>query len=822
MANHLTKFIQRNKILRAVAASLILICVLFHAAPTAAMTGDDIFDPAPAPVKDPGITATGNLSFSAGSTLDVEIGGTTPGVGGYDQIIVNGTVTIASNVTLSTTAWGGYTPSVGDSYRIISNDGADAVTGTFDGLPEGGFISNFLGSGEAAQITYAGGDGNDVVLTVITPAPEIDIQYPAGTSIADGGMHDLGIQTPGSTVTLYYVYDNSFGSDVLTVSAIGSQNYVNISGITLTSPPPTNLPARSSSSIGFQFQVGSPGPFSFDWYVNTNDADENPYNVHVAGLAGDDKHIIVQRPAGTAIADGGSDDLGNQSINTVNVTYTVDNTAGLGVLTVSDVTASNFTNATNFSLDTAMPVTVAAGGTSSFDISFDVLVNGAFSFDLDVLNDDTDTSTYDIAVSGTMDDIPPSVTINQAATQLDPTTASPIHFTAVFSEPVTGFATGDVTLSGTAGATTATVTEIAPNDGTTYNVAVSGMTADGTVTAAIGVVVAADAAGNGNTTSTFTDNTVTFDGNPEIDMQRPALISIVDGGTDALGNRGIGTVNLTYTVSNITGSDVLTITDVIATNLTNVSNFSLDSATPINVAGGATGTFDVSFDVGVNGAFGFDMDIANNDSDEANYDIAVSGTGTGGTPEIDIQRPAGTSINDGGVDAIGTPGVGVVNLTYTVDNSTGTAQLTVFGVTAANETNVSGFALGTATPINVPAGGTGSFDISFNVDAAGAFSFDMDIVNDDADETNYDIVVSGAAADLVVVLGGNTSPLDGDVFTDGPTALSVQFNKETLAGGAGVPGAADNPANYLLLWKMALRTTVSTRSPARAAWSLMM
>ena len=47
------------------------------------------------------------------------------------------------------------------------------------------------------------------------------------------------------------------------------------------------------------------------------------------------------------------------------------------------------------------------------------------------------------------------MTINQAAGQADPTNASPINFTVVFSESVTDFATGDVTLTGTAGATTA-------------------------------------------------------------------------------------------------------------------------------------------------------------------------------------------------------------------------------------------------------------------------------------------------------------------------------------------------------------------------------
>ncbi len=43
------------------------------------------------------------------------------------------------------------------------------------------------------------------------------------------------------------------------------------------------------------------------------------------------------------------------------------------------------------------------------------------------------------ADSTILDTVAPSVTINQASGQADPTNASSIHFTAVFSEPVSGF-----------------------------------------------------------------------------------------------------------------------------------------------------------------------------------------------------------------------------------------------------------------------------------------------------------------------------------------------------------------------------------------------
>jgi len=111
--------------------------------------------------------------------------------------------------------------------------------------------------------------------------------------------------------------------------------------------------------------------------------------------------------------------------------------------------------------------------------------------------------------SRTFDTLAPSLTINQASGQVDPASASPINFTVVFSEPVTGFSASDVTLSSTAGTITTAVT----GGPTTYNVAVSGMTSDGIVIASIAAGVATDGI-NFNTASTSTDNNVLYVANP--------------------------------------------------------------------------------------------------------------------------------------------------------------------------------------------------------------------------------------------------------------------------------------------------------------------
>src|SRR5205807_4480860 len=88
-----------------------------------------------------------------------------------------------------------------------------------------------------------------------------------------------------------------------------------------------------------------------------------------------------------------------------------------------------------------------------------------------------------------------------------PTSASPVNFTTVFSKPVSGFSGAGVTISGTAGGAKTVTVSGGPS---TYNVAVSGMSSSGTVIASIPAGVARDAAGNLNTASTSTNNSVTF------------------------------------------------------------------------------------------------------------------------------------------------------------------------------------------------------------------------------------------------------------------------------------------------------------------------
>jgi hypothetical protein len=55
---------------------------------------------------------------------------------------------------------------VGTVFTAISNTSATPINGIFANLPEGSIV--FAG-GKSCQVSYEGGDGNDLTLTVVPP-----------------------------------------------------------------------------------------------------------------------------------------------------------------------------------------------------------------------------------------------------------------------------------------------------------------------------------------------------------------------------------------------------------------------------------------------------------------------------------------------------------------------------------------------------------------------------------------------------------------------------------------------------------------------------
>jgi autotransporter-associated beta strand protein len=124
------------------------------------------------PGDSPGILHTGNVVFAGGAHFATELGGSNPGVGGYDHLAANGTVDLGG-ATLDLSFVNGFHPVTGETFDIVSS--SDRISGTFAGLAEG---KKFSADGVTWAISYHGGSGDDVVLTAVLAGVRIVISKP--------------------------------------------------------------------------------------------------------------------------------------------------------------------------------------------------------------------------------------------------------------------------------------------------------------------------------------------------------------------------------------------------------------------------------------------------------------------------------------------------------------------------------------------------------------------------------------------------------------------------------------------------------------------
>jgi len=199
------------------------------------------------------LTFGGNLLPVAQSTFSFEIGGTTPGTQ-HDQIFM---AFSGSNVDLNSAALvielaNNFSPTPGQTFRIIDKSTAGPTLRNFAGKPEG---SSFQASGFNWTITYAGGDGNDVILTAGTSlAPAAPLAFSGAPVIQPAnGVDGARITTavsgpPGALVRLESSADLGLTSPWLTIGQItldgsGNGNFTNVADprTVATTPAPKNF-----------------------------------------------------------------------------------------------------------------------------------------------------------------------------------------------------------------------------------------------------------------------------------------------------------------------------------------------------------------------------------------------------------------------------------------------------------------------------------------------------------------------------------------------------------------------------------------------------
>jgi autotransporter-associated beta strand protein len=124
-----------------------------------------------------GLLSTAGLALGSSDTVALGLDGPVAG-SGHDQLRVTGPVALGG-ATLSVSL--GFSPALDERFTLVDNDGTDAVTGTFAGLPEGAILDL---QGLHFTLSYAGGtDDNDVTLTRVLLAASVALaDAPSGSS----------------------------------------------------------------------------------------------------------------------------------------------------------------------------------------------------------------------------------------------------------------------------------------------------------------------------------------------------------------------------------------------------------------------------------------------------------------------------------------------------------------------------------------------------------------------------------------------------------------------------------------------------------------
>ncbi len=217
-----------------------------------------------APGTSPECLDTGSVTFDSGSTLAIEIDGTTACTQ-YDRLAVTGSATLG-DATLSLS--GSHTPVSGNSFTILTT--TTGVSGTFNGLADGATVLFNL---QPLEIDY---QTNDVVLT-FDSTPVIDgdnanntfeVREDAGGNIEVLGDSVLIFEAPLANLTSLTL-NGSGGDDTFTVNFAGGggffvlPNTINGDGQT-TSPNGDTLifSAATATSVTHTFTNANDGSVS--------------------------------------------------------------------------------------------------------------------------------------------------------------------------------------------------------------------------------------------------------------------------------------------------------------------------------------------------------------------------------------------------------------------------------------------------------------------------------------------------------------------------------------------------------------------------------
>ena len=137
------------------------------------------------------LTVAGNVTFNQAATLEIRRGSS------LTALKANGTVNLGGSTL---TILPSFSVPANTTSVIIDNDGSEPVNGTFAGLAEGALITTGT---HQFQLSYIGGTGNDVTLTLLGSAAPTITSHPSNQSVLVGQPASFSVVATGSGTLTY-------------------------------------------------------------------------------------------------------------------------------------------------------------------------------------------------------------------------------------------------------------------------------------------------------------------------------------------------------------------------------------------------------------------------------------------------------------------------------------------------------------------------------------------------------------------------------------------------------------------------------------------
>jgi hypothetical protein len=244
----------------------------------------------------------------------------------------------------------------------------------------------------------------DIALSGTVTAPsaaEIALSRAAdGVAIADGGAAFLGSTASGVSISQRFRIFNSGTGDLVLANAA---SLVTGACFQQIETPTTPVLPGGEAFFRVRFLCTAGGTHTGAVTLNSNDADENPYDVVLSGTvtASNPPDIAVARAFdGVAVPDGASVTIGTVAVGTsTSMRFRIANT-GTGALAISN--ASSLVSGICFQQIETPTTPVPAGGEAFFRVRLLCSTAGTALGSVSIVSDDPDESPYDIALTGTV------------------------------------------------------------------------------------------------------------------------------------------------------------------------------------------------------------------------------------------------------------------------------------------------------------------------------------------------------------------------------------------------------------------------------------